>query len=572
METNKATEQEQSSSLERYIPILTWLPRYQREWLRADLITGVIVWGSTVPIAMGYAQMAGLPVQTGLYAALVALLAYAVFGSSSVLKVVPSSSMAIMSAAIVAPLALANYSYYVTLSAALALVVGVLLIAAGLARLGFMADFLAKPVVAGYLMGLALIVIISRLPRLFGLEPGTGTALEQLWQLITSLGDTNPWTLVVGTASLLLLLLFRRYLPRLPGTIIVMALGTLAVWALDLVQKGVEIVGPIPTGLPALQIPLMRPGDLLYLLLGATAMVFVALGESLGGARTFAAERKQHIDTDQELLALGAANLSAGLFQGFAVGANPSATSAANNSRARTQLASVVTALMLFFTLVTRPGFLGFLPLAVLAAAVIMSVSHLLNHHELRRFYRSRRIDFVLAIVALLGVLFMGILPGLMVAVFLSLLIVLYQTSRPHIAVLGKLPHHNAYGDIEQNPDAEQIPGLLIVRPDVPLYFANASEAHRQITSLISNNEQTIDVLIVDLGASADLDIACTDMLMNLVEELRDLEIRFLIADAKNTTRDRLEHTGLLELVGEGNIYLRVPEAVADLTRKNNSS
>ena len=311
---------------------------------------------------------------------------------------------------------------------------------------------------------------------------------------------------------------------------------------------------------------------LFYLLLGATAMVFVALGESLGGARTFAAERKEHIDTDQELLALGAANLSAGLFQGFAVGANPAATSSADNSHARTQLASVVTALLLLFTLVTRPGILGFIPLEVLAAVVIVSVSHLLNRHELRRFYRSRRIDFVLAIVALLSVLFMGILPGLMLAVFLSLLIVLYQTSRPHIAVLGKIPHHNAYGDIEQNPDAELIPGLLIVRPDVPLYFANASEAHSQIRTLISEYEQTIDVLIIDLGASADLDIASTDMLMNLVAELRDQDIRFLIADAKSATRDRLDHTGLLERIGEGNIYLRVPEAVADLAKENTSS
>jgi len=230
-----------------------------------------------------------------------------------------------------------------------------------------------------------------------------------------------------------------------------------------------------------------------------------------------------------------------------------------------------VTALLLFFTLVSRPTVLGFLPLAGLAAAVIVSVSHLLNRHELRRFYRSRRSDFVLALVALLGVLVAGILPGLMAAVFLSLLIVLYQTSRPHIAVLGKIPRHNAYGDIEQNPEAEQIPGLLIVRPDVPLYFANASEAHKKIRSLISDNEQTIDALIIDLGASADLDIASTDMLKNLVEELRDQGIRFMIADAKSATRDRLEHTGLLERIGEYNIYLRVPEAVEDAIVENNS-
>jgi high affinity sulfate transporter 1 len=517
---------------------------------------------------MGFAQMAGLPVQAGLYAAIVALVAYAVLGTSSVLKVEPSPSMAVMSAVIVAPLALGDYAYYVTLSAALALVVGLILVGAGLARMGFLADFLAKPVVTGFLFGLALLIIIGQLPSLFGLPSGSGSALNQLGELITSIGETNPWTLAISLVSFFTLLLFRRYAPTLPGALVVIALSILAVLAFNLEELGVAVVGPIPSGLPTPRIPLVRPTDLPFLLLGATAMVFVALGESLGTARTFAGDhRNWSIDTNQELLALGVANLGVGLVRGFTVGANPAATASANAARTKTQIASIVTAALILITYVTQIAILSHLPQAVVAVAVIVSVSHLLNLAELRRFYRSRKTDFGLSLITLVGVFVTGILPGLMIAVMLSLLIVLYRSSQPRVAVLGKIPGHRAYGDIDENPDAEQIPGLLIVRPDVPLFFANANTLHSQINSLVSAAPTDLRMVIIDLGASADLDIACTDMLSNLIDELRQAGIGLLLADAKSATRSRLEHTGLLERIGEENLYLHVPEAVEDVTR-----
>jgi len=569
MTPSRATEQAQHSPLKRYIPLLTWLPGYQRAWLRIDILAGISAWGITVPTAMGFAQMAGLPVQAGLYAAMVALVAYALLGSSSVLKVETSPSMAVMSAAIVAPLALGDYSYYVTLSAALALVVGLILIGAGLARMGFLADFLAKPVVTGFLFGLALLVIIGQLPSLFGLPSGSGSALNQIRELVTSLDETNPWTFSISVLSFLALLLFRRHIPGLPGALVVIALSILVVFAFNLQDLGVAIVGPIPSGLPAPRIPSLRPSDLPYLLLGATAMVFVALGESLGTARTFAAERRnRNIDTNQELLALGVANLGAGLMRGFAVGANPAATASANAARTKTQIASIVTAALILITYVTRVEILSNLPQAVVAVAVIVSVSRLLNLVELRRFYRSRKIDFGLALVTLVGVFLAGVLPGLMIAVFLSLLIVLYQSSRPHLAVLGEIPGHVAYGDIDENPDAEQIPGLLIVRPDVPLFFANAHTLYSQISSLVSTARRPLKGVIIDLGASADLDIACTDMLRDLIDELDEMGIRLLLVDANGATRSRLEHTGLLGRIGEENLYLRVPEAVEEVRRQ----
>jgi high affinity sulfate transporter 1 len=555
----------QHPPLKRYVPLLAWLPRYRRTWLRIDVLAGVALWGTTVPTAMGFAQMAGLPVQAGLYAAMVALFAYAVLGTSKVLKVETSPSMAVMSAAVVAPLALGDYAYYVTLSAALALVVGLILVGAGTARMGFLADFLAKPVVTGFLFGLALLVIISQLPSLFGLPSGSGSALNQLRGLITSLDGTNPWTLAISVVTILALLLFRRFFPRFPGVLVVMVLSILAVAAFNLEDLGVALVGPIPSGIPSPKIPLVRPSDLLYLLLGATAMVFVAMGESVGTARTFAAEHRRHIDTDQELVALGVANLGAGLMRGFAVGANPAATASANAARTKTQLASIVTAVLILLTYATQQEILSLLPQAVVAVAVIVSVSRLLNLAELRRFYRSRKIDFALALVTLAGIFVAGVLPGLMMAVFLSLLIVLYQSSQPHLAVLGKIPGHIAYGDIDENPDAKQIPGLLILRPDVPLFFANAHTLYSQIGSLVATAPEPLKVVIIDLGASADLDVACTDMLRDLIDELQQADIRLLLADAKGATRSRLEHTGLLERIGEENLYLRVPEAVADV-------
>ena len=559
----------QSSLLQRYVPIAAWLSHYRRTWLRIDVLAGISAWGITVPISMGFAQMAGLPVQAGLYAAMVALVAYAVLGTSSVLKVETSPSMAVMSAIIVAPLALGDYAYYVTLSAALALVVGLMLIGAGLARMGFLADFLAKPVVTGFLFGLALLVIIGQLPNLFGLPSASGNALNQIRELITSADSTNPWTLAISMLSFLALLLFRRYIPRFPGALVVIALSILAVLAFNLEARGVAVVGPIPTGMPAPRIPLVRPSDVLYLLMGAAAMVFVALGESLGTARTFAAERRNRsIDANQELLALGMANLGAGLMRGFTVGANPAATASANVARTKTQIASIVTAALILATYATQVDVLGNLPQAVVAVAVIVSVSSLLNLAEMRRFYRSRKIDFGLALVTLVGVFLAGVLAGLMIAVFLSLLIVLYRSSQPNLAVLGKIPGHLAYGDIDENPDAEQIPELLILRPDVPLFFANANALHSQISSVVSSAPNSLKVVIIDLGASADLDIACTDMLSNLVDELHQADIRLVLVDVKRASRYRLERTSLLERIGQENIYLRVPEAVEDVRQQ----
>ncbi len=298
---------------------------------------------------------------------------------------------------------------------------------------------------------------------------------------------------------------------------------------------------------------------------GAVSMVFVALADSLGTARAFAAENHYQIDPDQELLAIGAANVGAGLFQGFSVGANSATTSSANSAKVKTQLASIVTTLFIVGTLATQIELLSYLPEAVLSVAVIMAVSHMLNTDELRRYYSVRRIDFALALLTLLGVLITDIITGLMIAVFLSLAIVLYSSSRPNLAVMGKIPGRKVYGDVEKHPEAEPVWGLLLLRLDTPLYFANANTALKEIKDEVLKNEESSTAIIIDLGASADLDIASIDMLNTLLDHLEERNILLGLANVHSETRARLEQAGVMDKIGPKKIYLDMAEAVEDL-------
>ena len=548
--------------LQQYLPITVWLPHYRRSWLRFDLIAGVTVWGTVVPTSMGFAQLAGLPAQAGLYASLVGLASYALLGTSRQLKVAASSSMAVMSAAIVTPLAAGDVSRFLALSATLALIVGIMMVLSGMARMGFIADFLAKPVVNGFIFGLAVTIAIKMAPRLFGLESSDGSAVQQFWQLMLNLPYINWWTLAISAAAFGLIFLLRHYFPQLPGALIILLLGILAVILFDLGQHEVSVVGAIPQGLPTLQLPIFGAIDFLVLLVGAGGVLFVALAESVGSARTFADEHRYEIDPDQELIALGVANLGAGLLQGFAVAANLPATSTAKTVTSRTQLASLISAMLIAFSL-AGPGLLfRFLPNAVLAVAVIVAVVPLMNVAELRRLYHSRKIDFALAFIALCGVLISGVLVGLLLAVFLSLAIVLYQASQPQVAVLGKVAGHVAYVEVERNPLVEQVPGLLIIRPDVQLFFANANMTRSRIKRLIFHQSDPVEAVLVDLGATSDLDVASADMLGDLLVDLGEANIELYLARVKARVYDRLYRTGFVERIGEDHFYLNVIEGV----------
>src|SRR5512137_2531610 len=554
----------------RYVPITAWLPAYPRDSLRSDIVSGVTVWGVMVPVAMAYAEMAGLPPEAGLYTAFAALLGYAIFGTSRQLKVTTSSTMAVMSAAVVVIMAAGDPARYAALTAALALIVGVILLLAGVARLGFISDFLSKSVVTGFVFGLALVIAIGQLPKLLGLPSGQGDFFEQCYQLITNLSQIEPYTLVVGVSALVVIFLIKRFFPRLPSGLVALVLGILAVSIFNLDEYGVSIVGAIPTGLPTPGLPQVSLSDLPYLITGAIGIVFLAVGESLGSARSFAAKHRYEINPDQELIALGTANISAGLFKGFTVDASLSSSATADEAGARTQLSSIVTAVLIIVTLLVLAPLFYNLPNAVLGAIVIASVIGLMDVAELKRLYASNRVDFVLAMVALFGVLTTDVLTGLLIAVFLSLLIILYRASRPYVAVLGKVPGQEAtYGDVARHPENMQVPGLLIVRLDAPLYFLNANVARGQILGLVASSQPPPRAILFDLGASADLDVASLDMLKNLVRELEETGVDVLLAEVRGRVRDRLRKASVMAEIGENRIYQSVPAAVHDFEQRN---
>src|SRR5512139_1855726 len=506
--------------LGRYVPIIGWARSYQHEWLRDDLVSGVVVGAIMVPVAMAYAQMAGVPPQAGLYAAIVGMAAYAIFATSRHLKITTSSTMAIMSLAVVAPLAAGDPATFMALSSALAITVGIIMLVLAFMKLGFISDFLSKSVMTGYIFGVALLIAMSQLPKVFGVPGGDGNVFQQLGQLIANLPQTNPYALALGVGTIALILIIKRYKPLIPGALVALVLGTAIAAIFELsANYGVAVVGDIPIGMPSPTIPAISLQAIPFLIGGAFGIVFLAVGETLGTARTFAAKYRYEVDADQELLAMGAANVSSGLFQGITIDMSLSSTASGEAAGERTQLSSLVSAGLILLTVLFLAPLLRNLPTAVLGAIVLASILGLFNVKELRRYSRQRKTDFVLALVALLGVVWSSVTVGLALAVVLSLVMLLYRASRPYIARLGKRAS-GEYGDMDRHPDAQDIPGLVILRLDAPLYFFNANVARTQIL------EQTrVDLppqaILLDLGASADLDIGTSDMLRDLTSDLR---------------------------------------------------
>jgi len=547
-----------------HIPILGWLSAYRIADLQTDIIAGATMWGVGIPTAMAYAGVAGVPPEAGLYSALAAFLAYSIFSTSRHIKVTASSTMAVMSAAVIAPIAAGDAASYWTLTAALALVVGIMLLAAGLVHLGFIADFLSKPVVTGFVFGLAIVILVGQLPKLFGLSLEQGNVFQQLFEMLQELNQTNPYTLVMGTGALVLIFLLKRFVPRIPAALVALAVGIIVSTVLELYARhGVSIVGDIPTGMPQFGLPGISLFQLPFLIAGAGGIVFLALGESLGTARSFASRHHYAINADQELIALGMANLGTGLSQGMTVDASLSISATAEAAGAKTQLAGLVTAALVAITILFLAPLFKNLPNAVLGAIVISSVIGLMDTGELRRYLAGRRTDFVLALVALFGVILSDVLTGLAIAVLLSLFLVLYRASRPYIAILARVPGQRAaYGDMLRHPEYEEIPGLIVFRLDAPLFFANANVADKEIRASIKARPSPPHAILIDLGATADLDIASNDMLMELVSNLHAENVDVLLAQVRGSVRDRMRRTGLMNVVGEDHIFYSIEGAV----------
>jgi high affinity sulfate transporter 1 len=477
--------------------------------------------------------------------------------------------MAIMSESVVADLAPPDVATYVALTAALALIVGVLLVAGGFARLGFISDFLSKSVITGFIFGVAITITVAQIPKILGIPSTRGSVPEQVEGILRGLDQTDPATLAVGLIALAVILGLKAISPRIPGALVVLVAGILAAKALDLDGQGVSLVGPIATGIGRPGIPAVPLDALPGLLLGAAGIVFLAVGETVGVGRSFADRHRYEIDPDQELVGLGAANLSSGLFGGFAVDASLSQTATAESAGTRTQLSSLVTSLLILATaLVLAPIFTD-LPNAVLGAIVIAAALGLMDWREMRRYWRWRRTDFVVAVTALAGVVAFGVLPGLLVAVALSVSFLLYRASRPYVAALGVLPGaERAFGDVARHPQARPVPGLAIVRVDAPLYFFNANVAHAQILRLVDAADGRPRAVIVDLAATGDLDVTTADMVASLVRDMGERTIILAFSQVRGPVRDRMRRVGLMDALGEDRIYASLEAAVAGLERE----
>jgi len=550
----------------KLLPITDWLPEYPRVNLRGDVIAGIALAGLLVPEAMGYAGIAGLPPQAGLYATAFGLLAYAIFGSSRQLAVSPTSASAAILAATVAPLAAESPGKFVVLASAVSLVVGLLFLLAGILKLGFISDFISKPVLKGFVFGIALTIVIKQLPKLMGIEKGSGPSYMQLWHTVTHAAQANLWTLATGVTALAVLFLVDRFFPRIPGALLVLVVGIAVSRVFELHARGVDIVGVIPAGLPHPDFPILTWSDWLQAAPAAVGLALVLYAESLGAARTFAGKNGYDIDPNQELRALAAANATAAVFHGMIVGGGTSGTAANDSNGAKSQISTITASLMVMVTLLFLTGWFYHLPEAVLGAIVVHAVWHLLNYRELQRFRRIRRIEFRESVAAIVGVIAFGILNGLLLAVMLTLVALMRYLSESHVAVLGRLPGTDEYVDVARHPEAGQLPGILVLRIERMLFFANADGVRQHIHKLIEKAAVPPRAVVLSFELIPVLDVTAIDVLQQTHASTAEHGIRLVLAGVRDPVRDRLAKASLLTVLGEQNIFRSVDHAVDELT------
>ena len=582
MTTSEKSRSNPREFLRVMLPIISWLPNYKRAWLRTDIMAGLAVWAMTVPQALAYAGIAGMPPVYGLYAVPLAMIAYAVFGTSRTLCVGPESAIAIISAVTVGALAVGNPNEFIALTSLLALIVGVLFLIFGLLRLGWAANFLSQPVLQGFTQGIALIVIIGQVPKLFGTEATVAKLLEnmsnlphliglevdytgfflQAWAVLATLGEANLSTTVVGLGALALLFALKRFWPLAPSALIAVILSVLAVSILGLAGKGVGLIGEVETGMVSLAVPAVSVDKLAALLPGAFAIVLLGYSVSLSVAAVGAQATGEEINPNQELVGLGMANLGAALSSGFVVCGSLSRGVVIRRAGGQTQVISLINAGLVFLTLLfVLPLFFN-LPNATLAAIVIQAMFGLLNVTYLRQLFRIDRSEFAYAMAALFGVLVLGILQGVALGVILALFVLIRRVSHPATAVLGRLPGTDAYRDITVHPEAETIPGLLIFRFDAPIIFANAAYFAEQVRQLISDAITPIREVLVPAQQINQLDSTGANQLERLRTELEAKGISLSFVEVKSALREAMRRNGLEEKIGADHFFESIHEGV----------
>ena len=533
------------------LPVFTSLHGYRPGWARGDLVAGLTVWAVLVPEALAYAAIAGVSPVVGLYAAPGALIFYAAFGSSRHLVVGPMAATAALSAAAVGEVAAGHSGQFAVLTVTLALTTGIVALIAGLLRLGFVANFISEPVLKGFIVGLALTIIVGQVPKLLGVGKGSGDFFGQLWYLLAHLGDAKWLTIAVGVSSLAVVLVLRRFAPVVPAPLAVVLLGIIAVHAFGLDAHGLDIVGHITGGLPSFGLPHVPAEDYLKLTGSAVGVMLVGFAEGLGAAKTYAARDGYQISPNRELIGLGAANLASGLSSGMVVNGSLSKTAVNGSAGARTQASGLVVAVLTVVTLLFLTGLFEDLPEATLAAVVIAALIELVDFAALRTLYRSSsarlgkiygaaaRADFIAAVAAMLGVLVFDTLPGLIIGVADSILLLLYRVSRPHVAVLGEIPGSDGrWADVDHHPDDRTMPGVAILRVESGLFFANADYVRGAIEHAAAGDGAM--AVVLDCETMPSVDVTAARMLNQLAGDLRRRGVRLVLAGEIGQVRDML--------------------------------
>ncbi len=517
-----------------------------------------------VPVGIAYAVASGLPGIYGLYATIVPLLAYALFGPSRILVLGPDSSLAAIILGVVLPLSNGDADRAIALAGMMAVVSGIVCILAGAARLGFITELLSKPIRYGYMNGIALTVLISQLPKLFGFSIKGDGPLRNLWAIAAAIldGRTNWTAFAVGAGTLVVIFLLKGS-RRLPGILVAVVGATVIVGALDLAARaGVSVLGPLPQGLPGFAIPWITYDDIVPILIGGGAVALVSFADTSVLSRAYAARTGRNVDPNQEMVGLGAANLAAGFFQGFPISSSSSRTPVAEAAGARTQLTGVVGALAVALLLLLAPNLLQHLPSAALAGVVIASAIGLIEINDLARIYRIQRWEFWLSIVCFVGVAVLGAIPGIGLAIVIAVVEFLWDGWRPHSAVLGRVDGVKGYHDVTRYPDARQIPGLILFRWDAPLFFANAELFRERILDAAGKSPTPVRRLVVAAEPVTSVDVTAADMLAELHKSLHESGIELCFAELKDPVKDKLKRFGLFEQIGEGSFFPTTGAAV----------
>ena len=551
-----------SISLNSIVPGLDVIRTYKREWLTSDLVAGLSVAAVAVPVGIAYAQLIGFPPVTGIYSSIFPLLAYALLGSSRQLIVNPDAAACAILASTVAPIAVRDPTHYVDLAIAVTLITGLLFIVGGMIGLGAIANFLSRPILTGYLNGIALSVIVGQIGKLLGFKLTSEGFIRPIIEAISRFGETNVTTAILGISLLVFLIVVKKISPTIPGPLIAAALGIAAVYFFGLQSQGVAVVGNIPAGFSAPRMPLVDQSELPQLLIGAGGIVLVSYCSMMTTARGFAAKNGYTVRANQDMVALGVCDLAAGLSQGFVVSAAASRTAVADSSGSKTQMTGIFAAVFISAVLVFLTGPLAFLPTTVLAAILISAVLGLFDFASLRRYYKLSKPEFRHAVIAMLGVITVGVLPGILVAVALALFKLLLHASHPNDALLGLTKSEDGYYSTSEDSNEQQIPGLVIYRFDSALVFFNADYFKARSLEAVDKDGQKPQWLLLNAESMPFLDVSGADAIESLRSELDRKGITLAIARPKGLFRLMLERSGVAERIREDRIFQTVHAGV----------